>query len=78
MKKKNLQQQLKTFSRFKSPCLVFAEVSGSIQGDPNRKLSSRPQMDNENGKVFCQKISEMGKYLEDQVCHSFIIIIWEQ
>ena len=64
--KQNLQQQLKLFQDCKSPCIVFAEVSGSIQGDPNRKLSSRPQMDNEEWKSFCQKISEMGKYLEDQ------------
>ena len=64
--KQNLQQQLKLFQDCKSPCIVFAEVSGSIQGDPNRKLSTRPQMDNEEWKSFCQKISEMGKYLEDQ------------
>ena len=62
--KKNLQQQLRLFQDCKSPCIVFAEVSGSIQGDPNRKLSSRPQMDNEEWKSFCQKISEMGKYLD--------------
>ncbi|MDA9717697.1 myo-inosose-2 dehydratase [Candidatus Pelagibacter sp.] len=64
--KQNLQQQLKLFQDCKSPCIVFAEVSGSIQGDPNRKLSTRPQMDNEEWKSFCQKISEMGKYLEGQ------------
>ena len=64
--KKYLQQQLKLFQDCKSPCIVFAEVSGSIQGDPNRKLSTRPQMDNEEWKSFCQKISEMGKYLDDQ------------
>ena len=64
--KAQLQQQLKLFQDCKSPCLVFAEVSGSIQGDPNRKLSTRPQMHNEEWKIFCEKISEMGKYLEDQ------------
>ncbi len=64
--KAQLQQQLKLFQDCKSPCLVFAEVSGSIQGDPNRKLSTRPQMDKDEWKSFCQKISEMGKYLEDQ------------
>ena len=29
--KQNLQQQLKLFQDCKSPCIVFAEVSGSIQ-----------------------------------------------
>ena len=61
---KNLiQDQLKLFKDCNSPCMVFAEVSGSIQGDPNRKLSTRPQMDLEESKKYYEKISEMGKYL---------------
>ena len=57
--KQYLQQQLKLFQDCKSPCIVFAEVSGSIQGDPNRKLSTRPQMNKEEWKNFCEKISEI-------------------
>ena len=64
--KKSIKEQLELFKDCNSPCIVFAEVSGSIQGDPNRKLSTRPQMDNYEWKKFCNKISEMGKYLEDQ------------
>jgi len=64
--KKLIQQQLKLFKDCSAPCIVFAEVSGSVQGDPNRKLSTRPQMDNEAWKSFCGKISEMGKYLEGE------------
>ena len=64
--KKLIHEQLKLFQDCKSPCIVFAEVSGSIQGDPNRKLSTRPQMSNDEWKSFCKKISEMGKFLEDQ------------
>jgi len=61
-----MQDQLKLFKDCKAPCIVFAEVSGSIQGDPNRKLSTRPQMDKDEWKNFCEKISELGKYLEDE------------
>ena len=61
-----IQQQLKLFKDCKSPCIVFAEVSDSIAGDQSKKLSSRPQMRNEEWKDFCIKISEMGKYLQDQ------------
>lgn len=64
--KKSIDEQLKLFKDCNAPCIVFAEVSGSIQGDPNSKLSSRPQMDKDEWKKFCEKISEMGKYLEDQ------------
>ena len=64
---KNLiQDQLKLFKDCNSPCMVFAEVSGSIQGDPSRKLSTRPKMDLDEAKEYYSKISEMGKYLEDE------------
>ena len=64
---KNLiQAQLKLFKDCNSPCMVFAEVSGSIQGDPNRKLSTRPKMSLDEAKEYYAKISEMGKYLEDE------------
>jgi len=61
-----IQEQLKLFKDCNAPCIVFAEVSGSIQGDPKRKLSSRPQMNNDEWKNYTEKISEIGKYLEDQ------------
>ena len=61
-----IQEQLKLFQDCKAPCIVFAEVSDSIAGDPNRPLSSRPQMNKGEWNEYCKKISEMGKYLEDQ------------
>ncbi len=64
--KKLIQDQLNLFKECNSPCMVFAEVSGSIQGDPNRKLSTRPQMNTEEWKSFCNKLSEMGKFLEGE------------
>ena len=64
--KKSIQEQLNLFKDCNAPCIVFAEVSGSIQGDPNRKLSTRPQMEKDEWQKFCEKISELGKYLEDE------------
>ena len=64
--KQAIKEQLKLFKECNAPCIVFAEVSGSIQGDPDRKLSTRPQMDNDEWKLFCEKISEIGKYLDDE------------
>ena len=64
--KQLIRGQLDLFKDCKAPCIVFAEVSGSIQGDPNRKLSTRPQMDNEEWNSFCNKLSEMGKFLEGE------------
>ena len=64
--KKLIQDQLNLFKECNSPCMVFAEVSGSIQGDPNRKLSTRPQMNKDEWKSFCNKLSEMGEFLEGE------------
>ena len=61
-----IQDQLALFKDCNSPCMVFAEVSGSVQGDPNKRLSERPKMDLEESKSFYKKISEIGKYLEDE------------
>ncbi len=61
-----VQEQLKLFKECNAPCIVFAEVSGSIAGDQKRKLSTRPQMDNDEWEKFCKKISEIGKYLEGE------------
>ena len=61
-----IQEQLKLFQDCKAPCIVFAEVSDSTAGNPDRPLSTRPQMENEEWSDFCKKISEIGKYLEDQ------------
>ena len=64
--KQLIRGQLDLFKDCNAPCIVFAEVSGSIQGDSNRKLSTRPQMDNEEWDSFCNKLSEMGKFLEGE------------
>ena len=61
-----IQDQLTLFKDCNSPCMVFAEVSGSVQGDPNKRLSERPKMHLEESKSFYKKISEIGKYLEDE------------
>ncbi len=61
-----IKDQLKLFKDCNSPCMVFAEVSDSIAGNQSRKLSTRPQMNKDEWIDFCKKISEMGKYLEDQ------------
>ncbi|MDC6477909.1 myo-inosose-2 dehydratase [Candidatus Pelagibacter sp.] len=64
--KQLIRDQLDLFKDCNAPCIVFAEVSGSIQGDPTRKLSTRPQMDNDEWNSFCNKLSEMGKFLEGE------------
>ena len=61
-----IKDQLKLFQDCNAPCIVFAEVSDSIAGNPKKPLSTRPKMSDEEWSNYYQKISEIGKYLEDQ------------
>tara|TARA_Y100001970_G_scaffold274802_1_gene375138 strand:- start:237 stop:839 length:603 start_codon:yes stop_codon:yes gene_type:complete len=45
---------------------VFADISGSIQGDQSKKLSSRPFMENEEFFEYCKKINEISNRLYDE------------
>ena len=40
---KLMQKQLKLFKDCEAPCMVFAEVTDSVQGDPITPLSKRPK-----------------------------------
>ena len=62
----NIRSQLNLFKDCKAPCIVFAEVTNSIQGNEKKPLSKRPCLENDEWKTFCKKINELGKMLEDE------------
>ena len=62
----NIRPQLDLFKDCKAPCIVFAEVTGSIQANKNISLSKRPKLNNDEWKKYCEKISEIGRRLEDE------------
>jgi len=62
----NIRGQLDLFKDCKAPCIVFAEITDSIQGNEKKPLSKRPQLKNDDWITFCKKINEIGKRLEDE------------
>ena len=62
----NIRGQLNLFKDCKAPCIVFAEVTDSIQGNERKPLSKRPQLEKDDWITYCKKISEVGKRLEDE------------
>ncbi len=52
----NLRGQLNLFKDCKAPCIVFAEVTDSIQGDEKIPLSKRPQLEKDDWVTYCKKI----------------------
>ena len=62
----HLKKQLKLFKDCKAPCMVFAEVTDSVQGDPVKPLSKRPKLSKEDWKKFAQSINEISKMMLDE------------
>ena len=62
----NIRTQLDLFKDCNAPCIVFAEVTNSIQADEKKPLSKRPKLDKDDWKKFCEKINEVGKRLEGE------------
>jgi inosose dehydratase len=60
-----MKNQLNLFKECNAPCMVVAEVSGSIQGDVKMPLSKRPILNSDEWKTFYKKITEISKYMND-------------
>ena len=61
-----MQKQLQLFKDCNSPCMVFAEVTGSIQGDPKTPLSKRPKLSKDDWKKLSYSINEISKMMIDE------------
>ena len=61
-----MRNQLKLFKDCNSPCMVFAEVTNSIQGNPSVRLSKRHILNKDEWKILIERINEISKMMEDQ------------
>ena len=61
-----MQDQLKLFKDCNSPCMVFAEITNSIQADPNTPLSKRPKLSKGDWDKLISRINEISKMMIDE------------
>jgi inosose dehydratase len=61
-----IQQQVTQFIDLKSPCLVYAECSNTVQGHPNIPVNDRPKLSRDEVKAYGAKLSEVAKWMADQ------------
>ena len=61
-----MQDHLNLLKMVEADVFVFADVSGSIQGDQSIKLSTRPNMDDKEFVEYCKKISEISNRLYNE------------
>ena len=60
---KSMQDQIDLLKFIGSEVFIFADVSGSIQGSAETNLSKRPQLNQNEWKEYCNKISEIANRL---------------
>ena len=61
-----LQDHLNLLKFINADVFVFADVSGSIQGDQSKALSKRPKLEKDEWNNYCKKISEISNMLMDE------------
>ena len=63
---KLMREQINLFKDCKCPCMVFAEVTKSIQGDPKTPLSKKPKLSKDEWKLLISRINEIAKMMLDE------------
>ena len=63
---KLMRQQLNLFKDCDSPCMVFAEITDSIQSDPKTPLSKRPKLSEDDWMLLISRINEISKMMMDE------------
>ena len=61
-----MREQMDLFKDCKSPCMVFAEVTNSVQGDPKTPLSKKPKLSENEWKLLISRINEISKMMIDE------------
>ena len=61
-----MREQMDLFKDCKSPCMVFAEVTDSVQGDPKTPLSKKPKLSEDEWKLLISRINEISKMMIDE------------
>lgn len=61
-----MQDHLNLLKLVSADVFVFADVSGSIQGDQTKKLSTRPTIEEDEFAEYCKKINDISNRLSDE------------
>ena len=63
---KLMREQMDLFKDCRSPCMVFAEVTNSVQGDPKTPLSKKPKLTEDQWELLISRINEISKMMIDE------------
>ena len=61
--RERIEQQLATFAALGAPVLVYAETTGSVQGEQGTPVSRRPTLDPADVPDYGRQLTELAEYL---------------
>ncbi len=64
--KDQIRPQMALFIAMDAPCLVYGEVSASIQGDKTAPLASRIRLDEDQIRTYAHKLTAFGEWCAEQ------------
>ena len=64
--KDRIRAQMDFFIAAKAPCIVYGEVSRSIQGERSKPLATKPKLSESDIKAYARNMTEFGEWCADQ------------
>lgn len=61
-----VRQQVEQFVALNAPCIVYAECSNTVQGDPAIPVNDRPKLGRDEVLAYAAKLSELAKWMADK------------
>jgi inosose dehydratase len=65
---RRIARQLELYQALDVPVMVYAETTGTVQGDPDAPVSARPRMPDEEFKSYGDKLTEFAEWLRAAGC----------
>ncbi|MEM0978534.1 MAG: myo-inosose-2 dehydratase [Pseudomonadota bacterium] len=59
-----VKAQVQQFIDLNAPCVVYAECSNTVQGNPRVAVSDRPTLSRDDIREYAQRISELAKWMD--------------
>jgi inosose dehydratase len=64
--KDRIQPMITLFKAVDAPCIVYGEVARSIQGDRSKPLATKPELSEDEMKVYARKLTKFGEWCAEQ------------
>ena len=66
--KRRIAQQLALYQALDVPVMLYAETTGTVQGDIDTPVADRPRMPDEEFKSYGDKLTELAEWLQAEGC----------